>query len=232
LKSLNPNGALTASYDQSTNMKKLILLGICFIALAAGLFAQAPTASPIASPPAATVTPTTTAGVSPSDLADRIHQKLEKKLRSHHGITIDGGDKDEDADVRKMRDFIAIPIVAIVFLSIFGAPVLIVIMIGMFTLMVSRMRQRTIRMMVEKGQPIPSELLAPATRGVRRRSDVRRGVIWAMVGLGTMIFFGAVNDWEGGAWSLGLIPFLIGLGYLLVWKLEGKNNVPPPPPAP
>jgi len=131
-----------------------------------------------------------------------------------------------------MRDFIAIPIVAIIFLSIFGAPVLIVIMIGLFTLLVSRMRQRTIRMMVEKGQPIPAELIAPAVRSVRRRSDVRRGVIWTMVGLGVMIFFGAVNDWEGGAWSLGLIPFLIGLGYLLVWKLEGKNNVPPPPPAP
>lgn len=213
-------------------MKKLILLCICFIALAASLFAQAPTASPIASPPAATVTPTTTASVSPSDLADRIHQKLEKKLRGRHGIIIDSDDKDEDADLRKMRDFVAIPIVAIVFLSIFGAPVLIVIMIGMFTLLVSRMRQRTIRMMVEKGQPIPAELLAPAARSVRRRSDVRRGVIWAMVGLGVMIFFGAVNDWEGGAWSLGLIPFLIGLGYLLVWKLEGKNNVPPPPPAP
>lgn len=238
MKLLNPNWAVSASYDQSINMKKLILLCICLIALAAGLFAQAPTASPIASPPAATVTPTTsatpttTASVSPSDLADRIHQKLEKKLRGHHGITIDTGDKDEDADLRKMRDFVAIPIVAIVFLSIFGAPVLIVIMIGMFTLLVSRMRQRTIRMMVEKGQPIPAELLAPAARSVRRRSDVRRGVIWAMVGLGAMIFFGAVNDWEGGAWSLGLIPFLIGLGYLLVWKLEGKNNVPPPPPAP
>src|SRR5260370_34415596 len=169
-------------------MKKLILLCICFIALAAGLFAQAPTASPIASPPAATVTPTTTASVSPSDLADRIHQKLEKKLRGPHGITIDTGDKDEDADVRKMRDFIAIPIVAIVFLSIFGAPVLIVIMIGMFTLLVSRMRQRTIRMMVEKGQPIPAELIAPATRGVRRRSAVRPGLISATVGLGTKTF--------------------------------------------
>jgi len=232
VKLLNPNWAVSASYDQSINMKKLILLCICSIALAAGLFAQAPTASPIASPPAATVTPTTTASVSPSDLADRIHQKLEKKLRGRHGSIIDSDDKDEDADLRKMRDFIAIPIVAIVFLSIFGAPVLIVIMIGMFTLLVSRMRQRTIRMMVEKGQPIPAELLAPAARSVRRRSDVRRGVIWAMIGLGVMIFFGAVNDWEGGAWSLGLIPFLIGLGYLLVWKLEGKNNVPPPPPAP
>ena len=69
-------------------------------------------------------------------------------------------------------------------------------------------------------------------RRVRRRSDVRRGVVWAMVGLGMMIFFGAVNDWEGGAWSFGLIPFLIGLGYLIVWKLENKKDIPPPPPAP
>jgi hypothetical protein len=119
-----------------------------------------------------------------------------------------------------------------VFLSIFGAPVLIVILIGVFAAVISRSRQRTIRMMVEKGQPVPAELLAPATRAVRRRSDVRRGVIWTMVGLGAMIFFGAVNDWEGGVWSLGLIPFLIGLGYLMVWKLEGNKNVPPPPPGP
>jgi hypothetical protein len=212
-------------------MKKLILLCICSTALAISVFAQAPTASPIASPPAATVTPTASGSISPSDLADKIHQKLEKKFRGHHGITIDAGDQDEDADVRKMRDFIAIPIVAIVFLSIFGAPVLIVIMIGMFTLLVSRMRQRTIRIMVEKGQPIPAELLAPATRAVRQRSDVRRGVVWTMVGVGLMVWLGAVNDWEGGAWSFGLIPFLIGLGYLMVWKLEGKKNVPPPPPG-
>jgi len=223
--------ALSASYDQSTNMKKLILLCICSLGFAISLFAQAPTASPIASPPA-TATPTASASISPSDLANKIHQKLEKKLRGHHGITIDAGDKDEDAEVRKMRDFVAIPIVAIVFLSIFGAPVLIVILIGMFALSISRSRQRTIRMLVEKGQPIPAELLAPAARAVRRRSDVRRGVVWAMVGLGMMIFFGAVNDWEGGIWSLGLIPFLIGLGYLIVWKLEGKKDVPPPPPVP
>jgi len=56
-----------------------------------------------------------------------------------------------------------------------------------------------------------------------------------MVGLGLMLFFGAVNSWEGGAWAIGVIPFVIGLGYLLVWKLEAggtKNEVPPPPPTP
>jgi len=223
-------------------MKKLILLCICLVALAISLPGQTPTTSPIASPSAATAetttttattaTPTPTTSASPSDLADRIHQKLEKKLRSKHGFTIDTGDKDDDADLRKMREFVAIPIVAIVFLSIFGAPVLIVIMIGIFALLGSRMRQRTIRMMVEKGQPVPAELLAPGVRAVRRRSDVRRGVVWTMVGLGLMIWLAAVNDWEGGAWSFGLIPFLIGLGYLIVWKLEGKKDIPPPPPAP
>jgi Domain of unknown function (DUF6249) len=219
-------------------MKKLILLCICLVALAISLPGQTPTTSPIASPSAeattttaTTATPTPTTSASPSDLADKIHQKLEKKFRSKHGFTIDTGGKDEDADLRKMRE-LAIPIVAIVFLSIFGAPVLIVILIGMFALSISRRRQRTIRMLVEKGQPIPAELLAPAARAVRRRSDVRRGVVWAMVGLGMMIFFGAVNDWEGGVWSLGIIPFLIGVGYLLVWKLEGKKDVPPPPPVP
>ena len=223
-------------------MKKLILLCICLVALAISLPGQTPTTSPIASPSAATAetttttattaTPTPTTSASPSDLADRIHQKLEKKLRSKHGFTIDTGDKDDDADLRKMREFVAIPIVAIVFLSIFGAPVLIVIMIGIFALLGSRMRQRTIRMMVEKGQPVPAELLAPEVRAVRRRSDMRRGVVWTMVGLGLMIWLAAVNDWEGGAWSFGLIPFLIGLGYLIVWKLEGKKDIPPPPPAP
>ncbi|PYJ67549.1 MAG: hypothetical protein DME76_14915 [Verrucomicrobia bacterium] len=202
------------------------------MALAAGLFAQTSTPSPIASPPATTATPAPTASVSSSDLAERIHQKLAKKFRGQHGVIINEGEHNEDADLRKMREFGAIPIVAIVFLSIFGAPVLIVIMIGIFALLISRSRQRTIRMLVEKGQPVPAELLAPATRAVRQRSDVRRGVVWAMIGLGVMVFFGAINDWEGGIWSLGLIPFLIGLGYLIVWKLEGKKDVPPPPPGP
>ena len=228
-------------------MKKLFLLCICSLALAGSLFGQAPTETPIASPTttaaatattsatsiaAPALTPTATGSSASSDLADRIHRKLEKKLHGKHGITIDTGDKDEDADLEKMRDFIAIPIVAIVFLSIFGAPVLIVATIGIFALIGNRMRQRTIRMMVEKGQPVPAELLAPEVRRVRRRSDVRRGVIWTMVGLGLMVWLGAVNDWEGGVWSFGLIPFLIGLGYLIVWKLEGKKDIPPPPPGP
>ena len=220
---------------------------MCSLGLYGSLFPQAPTQSAIATPTATAATaatsiaasastptaaPNTTSNSASSDLADKIHRKLERKLGHKHGIIIDSDDKDEDPDIQKMRDFIAIPIVAIVFLSIFGAPVAIVVMIGIFSMISTRMRQRTIRMMVEKGQPVPAELLAPATRGIRRRSDARRGVVWTMVGLGLMIWLAAVNDWEGGAWSFGLIPFLIGLGYLIVWKLEHKKDIPPPPPTP
>jgi hypothetical protein len=237
-------------------MKKLFLLCMCSLGLYGTLFPQTPTETPIASPtvptaataataatslaaqastaaPASTTTPApkATAASGSSDIADRIHRKLEKKLGGKHGIVIDTDDGDHqghDDDIPAM----IIPLVGIVFLSIFGAPVLIVILIGGFALLVSRSRQRTIRMLVEKGQPVPAELLAPATRGVRQRSDARRGVVWTMVGLGLMIWLAAVNDWEGGAWSFGLIPFLIGLGYLIVWKLENKKDIPPPPPAP
>jgi hypothetical protein len=53
-----------------------------------------------------------------------------------------------------------------------------------------------------------------------------------MVGIALMIFFGAVNEWEGGAWALGVIPFLIGAGYLLVWKFEGPKGTDKAPPLP
>jgi uncharacterized protein DUF6249 len=231
-------------------MKKLFVLSMCLLGLYGTLFPQAPTESPVASPTAPTAVtaataatslatsastptpvPSATSSSASSDIADRIHKKLEKKLGHKHGIIIDTDDKDGAGSSKDIPSEV-IPLVGIVFMSIFGAPVLIVILIGFFALLVSRSRQRTIRMLVEKGQPVPTELLAPATRSGRQRSDVRRGVVWTMIGVGLIVWLGAVNDWEGGAWSFGLIPFLIGLGYLIIWKLESKKDIPPPPPAP
>jgi Domain of unknown function (DUF6249) len=216
------------------NMKTLALC-ICSVVLAIAAMAQSPPTSPAASPaPAASIT----AATSPArDLADKIHERLEKKFGKHHGshgIVIDGGKDDDDVDVGKLGDLgerMAVPIVAIVFMTIFGAPVLIVAVIMYFGFSRNRMMHRTIRMMAEKGQPIPPALLAPPAPAVRQRSDMRRGVVLCMVGLGLMLFFAAVNDWEGGAWAIGVIPFVIGLGYLLVWKLEGKKDVSSPPPV-
>ncbi|MGZ5020901.1 MAG: DUF6249 domain-containing protein, partial [Chthoniobacterales bacterium] len=173
----------------------------------------------------------------------RIEGKMKKK-----GLSITIGDHDKDGDhdrvrVHKNSDgedigaLMAIPIVGIIFTTLFGAPVLVVAAIMFFSYLRSRSLHRTVRMMVEKGQPVPAALFAPPPV-VRARSDMRRGVVLVMVGLGCMVFFGAVNDWEGGAWALGIIPFLIGAGYLLVWKLEGgkangvKASTDNPPPLP
>ena len=208
---------------------KTLTLCVCSMALALTAFAQQPSASPAAvGSPSATVS---VAG-SPGSLADKIHQKIDKKLKGHHGIVVDGDDVDlGNIKSDEIPEFV-IPIVAITMLTIFGAPVLIVAFIMYFGFSKSRMQHRTIRMLAEKGQPIPADLLAPPAPAVRQRSDMRRGIVLVMVGIALMICFGAWNEWEGGAWAIGVIPFVIGLGYLLVWKLEGdkKNEIPPLPP--
>ena len=210
-------------------MKTPFIACICSVALSIVAFGQSPPTQASSPAPAASIAPT--ASVSPAGgLADKIHQRIEKKFRGHHGIVIGDHDGDEDLKSGDIPELV-VPIVAITMLTVFGAPVLIVGVIMYFGFSKNRMMHRTIRMMVEKGQPVPAALLAPPAPAQRQRSDMRRGVVLVMVGLGLMLFLGAVNDWEGGAWSLGIIPFLIGAGYLLVWKLEGKKDIPPPPPA-
>jgi hypothetical protein len=211
-------------------MNRFILVYICSLSVAISSFAQAPTASPL------TGTPAATAAISPTSTPQsKIEQSIRKKQKKHFGFTI--GDHDTDLDKLDRLDHaksddvpaIVVPIVAITLLTVFGAPVLIVGLILYFSFSRSRALHRTVRMMVEKGQPVPAALLNPPP-ALRQRSDLRRGVVLTMIGLGLMVFFGAVNDWEGGAWTLGLIPFLIGAGYLLVWKLDTKKDNPSPLP--
>ena len=209
-------------------MNKFTIIYICSLVLATASFAQTPTVSPIASTPAATATISAT-----STPASKIEQSIRKKQKKHFGFTIDGHDKDLDSldHGKSPSDIpeIVIPIVAITLFTVFGAPVLIVGLILYFSFSRSRALHRTVRMMVEKGQPVPEALLNPPP-AQRQRSDVRRGVVLTMIGIGVTVFLGAASEWEGGAWTLGLIPFLIGVGYLLVWKLDTKKDNPPPLP--
>jgi len=114
---------------------KTLALCICSIALAVTAPAQPPP-PPSTPAPSPAVSASATVSVSPgSNLADRLHQKLDKKLHGRHGIVIDGSDKDEDSDDARAWDLgekMAVPIVAIVFLTIFGAPVMIVAVILYF----------------------------------------------------------------------------------------------------
>jgi Domain of unknown function (DUF6249) len=213
-------------------MKTFFVICLCSIALPVGLWAQSP--PPPSAPPSASAT------VSPAGSPE---SELEKSIRKKHGkhfnFTIDdhdvasGDTKDRHHGNDDIPEFV-IPIVALGVLGVFGAPVVMVALIMYFGFSRNRMMHRTIRMMVEKGQPVPAALLAPPPPAIRQRSDMRRGVVLATVGIGLMLFLGAVNEWDNGAWATGLIPFFIGAGYLLVWKLEGGNkpktdNSPPLP---
>lgn len=231
-------------------MKKLLTILICSAGLSVAALAQGPGAIPPSSPmaTAAAISPAApVASASPgepadsSSLAGKIHNKINKDLRSR-GLHIDVGDDDSDTGATHVRSHSGedipdnvIPIVALAVFGFFGCPVLVFGLLFYFAFSRNRMMHKTIRLMVEKGQPVPEALLNPPPH-VRKRSDMRRGVILLMIGIGLTLFFGAVNDWDNGAWTLGLIPLLIGVGYLLVWKLEGKPHGQPkadnPPPLP
>jgi hypothetical protein len=206
-------------------MKTSFIVCICSLVLAVSALAQNPAATQTTSPaPAATIPG---ASASPSnDLADKIQQRIEKKFRGHHGVVI--GDHDAEGIASGDIPGEVIPIVAITMLTVFGAPVLIVAVIMLINYARARSLHRTVQMMVEKGQPVPAALLTPPAVP-RPRSDLRRGVILIAIGLGVMTFFGVEDGWHDGAWALGLIPGLIGVGYLIVWKLEAKKNDNPPP---
>ncbi len=196
-------------------------------------------AAPIASPTAPITSPSAPIVSPTASRKDGLERRINEKVKRHLNVTIGNHDRDRDRDRNSDRSdnpqtshdsdledvgaLMAIPIVGIIFTAIFGTPVLIVAAIMFFSYLKSRSLHRTVRMMVEKGQPVPPELFAAAPSAIRARSDMRRGVVLMMIGIGVMVFLGAVNDWEGGAWSLGIIPFLIGAGHLLVWKLEGNK---------
>lgn len=80
-----------------------------------------------------------------------------------------------------------------------------------------QMKFDTLRLMVEKGVPIPEKFSfvesAPAPG-----ASLRRGLILIALGIGIVCFFLIVGANEGTA--LGAIPFFIGLAYLLIWYLE------------
>ena len=221
-------------------MKLTILTCLCSIALFLPALGQSPTPAPspttsgtAAASASAGASISPAASVSPSsDEEDSIERSVSRKLKRHwssKGVTVTRNDsRNHDFDVEDGA-LMAIPIIGIIFSTLFGAPVLIVAAIMFFSYLRSRSLHRTVREMVEKGQPVPPTLFAPPP-AVRARSDMRRGVVMTMIGIGMMIFFGAVGD--EGVWAIGIIPFLIGIGYLIVWKLEGPKEPDKAPPLP
>jgi len=91
----------------------------------------------------------------------------------------------------------------------------------------------TIRELVKAGQPIPPQLLSgkefqdsdlEEQRSQRQRNaGLQAGVINLSIGLGLMGMFAAMRP-GSWLWSIGLIPFCLGLGLMLLWGFERKQQ--------
>jgi hypothetical protein len=106
-------------------------------------------------------------------------------------------------------------------IGFFGGTVAIVALVVMLRLKRNKMLHETMRAMIDKGQPIPPELLQPHEPKRRPRSDLRRGLVLAGIGVGLTVWL-ALDG--GNKWALGLIPLLMGLGFLVTWKVEQNKN--------
>jgi hypothetical protein len=85
-----------------------------------------------------------------------------------------------------------------------------------------RQRSETLRLMVEKGIAIPPELIAPRSRPA---NDLRRGLVSVGLGVGLSICLAVMG--EHGSWTIGLVPLLVGVGYIVSWRLTREDSEPP-----
>ncbi len=91
----------------------------------------------------------------------------------------------------------------------------------------SLVKHETIRLAIEKGAPLPLELLQPAQRP---ESDLRRGVVLVFLGGGLALLLGSVAP-HPGVWAVGAMVGLLGVGFLVAWALQRKLEARRLPPA-
>ena len=123
---------------------------------------------------------------------------------------------------------------------IFGSIVAVILGPTYFKSRERRELQATVRAAIDKGQPLPPEVIEAmgkeATKNVPSRTrDIRRGIIWLAVGIG-LAAFGLVGEmgwshdgWDGpqhigsGLFGLACIPATIGLAFIVL-SFFNKNK--------
>ena len=97
-------------------------------------------------------------------------------------------------------------------------PVMLVGIILWYKARRNQLLHATALTLVEKGQPVPPELFVDQREP---HSNLRRGVVLVMVGIGICL---ALYLYELKFWTFGIIPLFVGVGYLIVWKMESTGQ--------
>jgi hypothetical protein len=114
-------------------------------------------------------------------------------------------------------DLTAIVVVSVVFLT----SALIVATVLYFIHRARELRHATIRLALEKGQPLPPGLLDDGSPSKPRGNDLSSGVKAIFIGLGLGLFFFFVHR---ELWPVGFIPGFVGLGHLAAYALTGRQQ--------
>jgi hypothetical protein len=117
--------------------------------------------------------------------------------------------------------YIVIPLV------VMTAPVLIVLILLRYRHQQTQARYRTLLQLADKGVELPPQLLVEPDLAYSER---RRALVLIAAGLGLMAMFLSLPSPSGdgpgahGLWGLGLLPLMIGLGYLASWWLNWREQ--------
>jgi 4-hydroxybenzoate polyprenyltransferase len=84
--------------------------------------------------------------------------------------------------------------------------------------------QETMRIALEKGVELPEDFFKSDEigNGRNRYSSLKWGIFWTTGGLALFIALWVNQGIEEAVW--GLIPFAIGIGLIVYYKLSSKNN--------
>ncbi len=108
---------------------------------------------------------------------------------------------------------------------VLGAPVLLVLLALRFVRQQTEARYRTLLQLADKGVELPLAVLAQEQQP---HADRRRGLVLVCGGIGLMLSLLVlpIQSDEGqrlaDLWGLGLLPLMLGLGYLANWWLDQR----------
>lgn len=103
--------------------------------------------------------------------------------------------------------------------GILGLAVVLAVAIGAYG-RVRLERERTLQRLVDRGLTV-DELARILGPDVQRRLDLRRGVLLLAVAAAWSAVTFAIG---GRAWTLGAVPAAIGLAYVTVWGVHGRQR--------
>ena len=119
------------------------------------------------------------------------------------------------------------PIYFLIPVIVMMAPVLIVLILLRYRYRQTQARYQTMLQLAEKGVELPPQLLVEPNVDYSER---RRALILIGGGLGLMAMFLALPGeldhglGIGSLWGLGLLPLMIGFGYLASWWLNRREK--------